>query len=120
MPISPEYLPSELHYIIPLAEKHGSEARIAEYDRRLKRHVQYGETLSAKDIETLGMLYIAIRTNGRWPLNNTCGLDPNPYRKVVWDQILNRMVLPYAASASAWPFAKRRPPGTPRFDWRMN
>src|SRR5436309_65108 len=46
MPISPEYLPSELRYIIPLAERHGSDARVAQYDRRLGRHVQYGETVS--------------------------------------------------------------------------
>jgi hypothetical protein len=40
MPISPEYLPKELHYIIPLAERHGSDARVSKFNRRLGRHVK--------------------------------------------------------------------------------
>jgi hypothetical protein len=71
MPISFEYLPTELHYIIPLAERHGSGARVAEYDRRLGRHVQYGETLSAKDIEPLRQLYAEISAKGHGPLINS-------------------------------------------------
>lgn len=70
MPISPEHLPSELHYIIPLAELHGSEARVATFDQRRGRHVRYGETLSASDIEPLRKLYIEIRKNGHGSLIN--------------------------------------------------
>ncbi|MBN9520530.1 hypothetical protein J0H58_18725 [bacterium] len=71
MPISPEYLPSELHYIIPLAERHGSEARVAQYDHRLGRPVQYAETLSVADIEPLRRLYTEIGANGHGPgINN--------------------------------------------------
>jgi hypothetical protein len=70
MPISPEYLPSELHYIIPLAERHGSDARVAQYDHRLGRHVAYAETLSAEDIHPLRRLYTAIRAKGHGPLIN--------------------------------------------------
>lgn len=57
MRISPEYLPGELHYIIPLAERHGYEARIAKYDERLGRHVPYSETMSEGDVEQLRQLY---------------------------------------------------------------
>jgi hypothetical protein len=64
MRISPEHLPAELRYIIPLAERHGSEARVAHYDHRLGRHVQYGETLSSEDIESLRQLYAEIRAKG--------------------------------------------------------
>jgi hypothetical protein len=71
MPISPEYLPSELHYIIPLAERHGSDARVAQFDRRLGRHVQYAETLSPKDIEPLRQLYAKISAKGHCPLINS-------------------------------------------------
>jgi hypothetical protein len=71
MPISPEYLPTELHYIIPLAERHGSEARVAHYDRRLGRNVQYGETLLAEDIEPLQQLYAEICEKGHGPLINS-------------------------------------------------
>jgi hypothetical protein len=49
MPISPSHLPRELHCIIPiipLAERHGSNARISNSDRRLRRHAKYGETLT--------------------------------------------------------------------------
>lgn len=48
MSISPAHVPPELHYIIPLAEKHGSEARMASFDRRLGRHVKYAEKLPKK------------------------------------------------------------------------
>jgi hypothetical protein len=71
MPISPEYLPSELHYIIPLAERHGSDARVAYYDRDLGRHVQYAETLSANDIEPLRKLYMEISAKGHCALINS-------------------------------------------------
>lgn len=68
MPISPEYLPSELHYIIPLAERHGTDARVAQYDRRLGRHVEYAETLTDDDIEPLRQLYAEISAKGHGPL----------------------------------------------------
>lgn len=71
MPISPEYLPSELHYIIPLAERHGSDARIAHYDRALGRHVEYGERLSDEEIEPLRQLYREISVKGHGPLINS-------------------------------------------------
>jgi hypothetical protein len=71
MPISPEYLPIELHYIILLAEQHGSEARVAHFDRSLGRHVQYGERLSAEDIEPLRQLYTEIKAKGHGPLINS-------------------------------------------------
>ena len=71
MPISPEYLPEELHYIIPLAERHGSDARVAQFDRRLGRHVQYAETLTADDIEQLRRLYNEISAKGHGPLINS-------------------------------------------------
>jgi hypothetical protein len=71
MPISPEYLPDELHYIIPLAERHGSKARVAYYNRRLRRHVEYGETLSQDEIEPLRQLYAEISAKGHSRLINT-------------------------------------------------
>jgi hypothetical protein len=70
MPISPEYLPSELHYIIPLAERHGSEARVALYDPLVGRHVQYAEKLSEDAIESLRALYAEIRAKGHGPVIN--------------------------------------------------
>ena len=70
MPISPEYLPSELHYIIPLAEQHGTDARVAHYDPDLDRHVQYAERLSAVEIEPLRRLYSEIITKRHGPLIN--------------------------------------------------
>jgi hypothetical protein len=70
MPISPEYLPSELHYIIPLAERHGSEARVALYDPLVGRHVQYAEKLSEDAIESLRALYAEIRAKGHGPAIN--------------------------------------------------
>src|SRR5262245_27818351 len=70
MPISPEYIPSELHYIIPLAERHGSDARVAQYDSRLGRHVEYAETLTEDDIEPLRHLYAEISARGHCPLIN--------------------------------------------------
>lgn len=71
MPISPTYLPSELHYIIPLAERHGSDARVASFDHHLGRHVQYGETLSAEAIDSLRKLYTQINAKGHGPLLNS-------------------------------------------------
>ncbi len=70
MPISPEYLPNELHYIISLADRHGSEARVAKYDAHLGRHVQYAETLTEADIEPLRQLYVKIRAKAHCPLIN--------------------------------------------------
>jgi hypothetical protein len=70
MPISPEYLPAELHYIIPLAERHGTDARVTLYDRRLGRHVEYAEKLSAAEIEPLRHLYTKIRDSGHAALIN--------------------------------------------------
>lgn len=71
MPISPKYVPSELHYIIPLAERHGSDARVAQFDHARGRHVRYAETLSAADIEPLRQLYVEINANGHGPLINS-------------------------------------------------
>jgi hypothetical protein len=71
MAISSEELPSELHYIIPLAERHGSNARIALFDHHLGRHVQYGEKLSSDDIESLRQLYYEIKAKGHGPLINS-------------------------------------------------
>ncbi|OWK38521.1 hypothetical protein [Fimbriiglobus ruber] len=71
MPISPEYVPSELHYIIPLAEQHGTEARVAHYDYILGRHVRYGENLTEADIEPLRQLYVEIRSKGHGTLINS-------------------------------------------------
>lgn len=71
MPISPEHLPNELHYIIPLAERHGSDARIAKFDNRLGRHVKYAETLLAGDIEPLRKLYTEINAKGHCSLINS-------------------------------------------------
>ena len=71
MPISPEYLPRELHYIIPLAEEYGSDARVAVFDHRIGRHVQHGETLSAEAIDSLRELYGEISAKGHGPLINT-------------------------------------------------
>lgn len=70
MPISPAYLPQELHYIIPLAEQHGSDARVAVFDSRLGRHMKYGETLSPETIEPLRKLYTEIRAKDHGPLIN--------------------------------------------------
>jgi hypothetical protein len=69
--ISPEFLPSELHYIIPLAEQHGTEARVAQYDHALGRHVQYGERLSDEEIEPLRKLYMEISSRQDGPLINS-------------------------------------------------
>ena len=71
MRISPEYLPTELHYIIPLAERHGSDSRIAKFNKRLGRHVKYAETLSAKDLQPLRQLYNEISSRGHSPLINS-------------------------------------------------
>lgn len=71
MQISPEYLPSELHYIVPLAERHGYEARVVHFDHHLGRHVEYAEKLSADDIEPLRQLYTEIRAKGHSPLINS-------------------------------------------------
>lgn len=70
MPSSASYLSSELHYIIPLAEEHGSEARVANYDQKLGRHVEYAETLSSDQIEVLAELYIAINARNHGQLIN--------------------------------------------------
>jgi len=64
MQISPEFLPAELHYIIPLAEQHGYEARVVPFDRELQRHVVYAEHLSEADLAPLRDLYAAIRAKG--------------------------------------------------------
>jgi hypothetical protein len=68
MPISPKYVPSELHYIIPLAERHGSDAPVAQFDHAVGRHVRYAETLSAEDIAPLRPLYAEILAQGHVPL----------------------------------------------------
>ena len=68
--ISPAFLPPELHYIIPLAERHGSDARVAFFDPRAGRHVAYAETLSAEAVESLRTLYTEISARGDGPLIN--------------------------------------------------
>jgi hypothetical protein len=84
MPISQEYLPSELHYIIPLAEQHGTDARVSKFDHRLGRHVSYAEALSAQEIEPLRQLYGEIRAKGhslainRWHEEHGPGKTPCP------------------------------------------
>lgn len=70
MAISPRFLPPELHYIIPLAELHGYEARVNSFDPRLGRHVSYGETLSADAVEPLRKLYEEIRAKDHCVLIN--------------------------------------------------
>jgi hypothetical protein len=70
MAISPAFLPPELHYIIPLAELHGSEARVAHFDHRLGRHVKYAENLSPEAIEPLRKLYTEIRAKNHGLLIN--------------------------------------------------
>lgn len=70
MSIKPEYLPSELRYIIPLAEQHGTNARVAHYDCVLDRHVEYAERLSDAEIEPLRQLYREIGAKGHGPLLN--------------------------------------------------
>lgn len=70
MPISPEHLPPELHYIIALAERHGSEARVTQYDERLRRYVPYAEKLSANEIQSLRLLYNEICSKDHGPLIN--------------------------------------------------
>lgn len=70
MPISPEHLPAELHYIIPLAERHGTDSRVARFDRQFGRHVQYAERLTAADIEPLRRLYTEIVANDHGPVIN--------------------------------------------------
>ena len=77
MPIDEAYLPSELHYIIPLAEQHGSDARVADFNHDLGRHVKYGETLSADAIEPLRKLYTEIRGKGHGSLINSWHHDRN-------------------------------------------
>lgn len=67
MPISSQYLPSQLHYIIPLAEQHGSDARIGHFDKRKGRHVPYAETLSKKDVGPLRQLYLEMKARGDGP-----------------------------------------------------
>lgn len=61
--IDPTYLPPELHYIIPLAEIHGSDARVNLFDPKLDRHVTYASKLEAADIDALRTLYIQLREN---------------------------------------------------------
>jgi hypothetical protein len=68
--ISPEYLPPELHYIIPLAQRHGSDARISEFDHKLGRHVKYAEKLSRREIDELRVLYCEIREKDHGPAIN--------------------------------------------------
>lgn len=70
MSITPEYIPSELRYIIPLAEQHGTNARVAHYDCVLDRHVEYAERLSDTEIEPLRQLYREISAKGHGPLLN--------------------------------------------------
>jgi len=68
--ISPAHLPPELHYIIPLAERHGSDARVARFDPQAGRHVEYAEKLSEGDIGSLRALYAEIRAKGHGPVIN--------------------------------------------------
>jgi len=68
--ISPAHLPPELHYIIPLADVHGSDARVHDFDHQLGRHVSHGEKLSTDAIEPLRKLYIEIREKEHGELIN--------------------------------------------------
>jgi hypothetical protein len=68
--ISLEFLPPELHYIIPLAELHGSDARVSYYDQRLGRHVKHAEKLSADAVDSLRKLYTEIRAKDHGPVIN--------------------------------------------------
>ena len=67
MSIAPRLLPSELHYIIPLADQHGTKARIWEWDPELGRHTGHVERLSSDEIAALSDLYreISARDHGR-------------------------------------------------------
>lgn len=71
MPISLEFLPRELHYIVPLAEQHGAGARVSHYDATPGRHVKYGERLSEEDMKPLRQLYAQISAKGHGPLINS-------------------------------------------------
>lgn len=68
--ISPEHLPPELRYIIPLADRHGNEARVKHFDHRLGRHVSYAENLAPNDIDELRTLYEEIRAKDHSELIN--------------------------------------------------
>ncbi len=68
--ISREHLPTEFHYIIPLAERHGSQARVVEFDHKLGRHVTHAEKIGPDEIEELRTLYCEIRErNHGEPIN---------------------------------------------------
>ncbi|MCG8584071.1 MAG: hypothetical protein MI757_05105, partial [Pirellulales bacterium] len=60
MEICKEDLPVELHYLIPIAEAHGDEARVHEFDESLGRHVSYGEKVSDEVVAELRDLYLEI------------------------------------------------------------
>ncbi len=64
MPINPQELPSDLHYLIPLADSHGNQARVNKFDASLGRRVGYYESLSPQVINELSDLYLAIVRNG--------------------------------------------------------
>lgn len=68
--ISPEYLPQELHYIIPLAQRHGSEAPVGRRDSKTGRVVTYAEKLSHQEIDELRGLYCEIREKEHGPAIN--------------------------------------------------
>ena len=75
--------PAELRYLLPFAERHGSEAPIANFDRRLGRHVEYGETLSAKEINSLRELYNQIKAEGHASVINQW-LQNAPDNEAAW------------------------------------
>jgi len=68
MPISPDDLPAELHYIISLAELHGSDARVLLFDSVLGRHVPHAEKLTKDALRPLGELYNRIVSQGHQQL----------------------------------------------------
>lgn len=125
MRISREYLPSALHYIIPLAERYGSEARVAQYDRQLERHVVYAETLSADDAAALGGLYIEICEKGHAAqINNWyqghSGKKTCP-SETTWPVYGLLFLFDQLAELGVAPFNDRKvgvqPPPRPPLDW---
>ncbi len=68
--ISRQHLPAEFHFIIPLAERHGSQSRVKEFDHKLGRHVAHAEKIGPEEIEQLRTLYCEIRERNQCePIN---------------------------------------------------
>jgi hypothetical protein len=67
MPINPRELPSKFHYLIPLAEQHGNDAPISQFNKKLGRHVEYAEKLKRAQIQELAQLYLTINSKNQGP-----------------------------------------------------